>query len=101
MGYLNNDAVQFQQAGLAVRPVEGTGGASALPLVAAGLGATRATLDKRGDDVRKFVAATLRGVQYTVDHPDEAVSISKSYIPGMNDQKQQDSALAVLRATAP
>ncbi|MFJ4670169.1 ABC transporter substrate-binding protein [Kitasatospora purpeofusca] len=101
MGYLNNDAVQFQQAGLAVRPVEGTGGASALPLVAAGLGATRATLDKRGDDVRKFVAATLRGVQYTVDHPDEAVTISKSYIPGMNDQKQQDSALAVLRATAP
>ncbi|MEV0191694.1 ABC transporter substrate-binding protein [Kitasatospora purpeofusca] len=101
MGYLNNDAVQFQQAGLAVRPVEGTGGAPALPLVAAGLGATRATLDKRGDDMRKFVAATLRGVQYTVDHPDEAVTLSKSYIPGMNDQKQQDSALAVLRATAP
>ncbi|SDT80410.1 NitT/TauT family transport system substrate-binding protein [Streptomyces sp. TLI_053] len=101
MGYLNNDAVQFQQAGLAVRAVEGTGDASALPLVAAGLGATRTTLDKRGDDIRKFVAATLRGVQYTVDHPDEAVTLSKSYIPGMNDQKQQDSALAVLRATAP
>ncbi|MFC5666072.1 ABC transporter substrate-binding protein [Kitasatospora misakiensis] len=101
MGYLNNDAVQFQQAGLAVRPVEGTGDASALPLVAAGLGATKATLDQRGDDVRKFVAATLRGVQYTIDHPDEAVSISKTYIPGMNDQKQQDSALAVLKATTP
>ncbi|MGW6917103.1 ABC transporter substrate-binding protein [Kitasatospora sp. NPDC054939] len=101
MGYLNNDAVQFQQAGFAVRPVEGTGGAAALPLVAAGLGAKRATLDKRGDDVRKFVAATLRGVQYTIDHPDEAVSISKTYIPGMNDQKQQDSALAVLKATTP
>ncbi|MFB7664986.1 ABC transporter substrate-binding protein [Kitasatospora sp. NPDC056138] len=101
MGYLNNDAVQFEQAGVAVRPVEGTGGAAALPLAAAGLGATKTTLDQHGDDVKKFVAATLRGVQYTVEHPDEAVSISKTYIPGMNDQKQQASALAVLKATVP
>ncbi|WP_369185756.1 ABC transporter substrate-binding protein [Streptomyces sp. Y1] len=120
MGYLNNDAVQFQQAGLAVRPVEGTGtgtgtgtvegtgtgtgtgaGSDALPLVAAGLGATRATLDQHGEDVRKFLAATLRGVQYTVDHPEEAVAISKTFVPGMNDHKQQEAALAVLKATVP
>lgn len=101
MGYLNNDAVQFQQAGIKVRPVEGTSGTTALPLVAAGLGATEKTLDRRGKEVRKFVAATLRGVQYTLQHPDEAVKISKTYIPGMNDQKQQDSALAVLKATTP
>lgn len=101
MGYLNNDAVQFQQAGIAVRRVEGTDDASALPLVAAGLGATKSTLEQHGDEMRKFVAATLRGVQYTIDHPDEAVSISKSYIPGMSGQKQQDSALAVLKATLP
>ncbi|MGA5821559.1 ABC transporter substrate-binding protein [Kitasatospora sp. NPDC094028] len=100
MGYLNNDAVNFQQAGLAVRPVEGTDTATP-PLVAAGLGATRTTLDQHGDDLRKFIAATLRGVQYTIDHPDEAVTISKTFIPGMNDQKQQDSALAVLKATVP
>ncbi|WUJ19856.1 ABC transporter substrate-binding protein [Streptomyces sp. NBC_00390] len=69
MGYLNNDAVQFQQAGIEVRPVEGTAGTTALPLVAAGLGAAEKTLDQRGDEVRKFVAATLRGVQYTWSTP--------------------------------
>ncbi|WP_244189305.1 ABC transporter substrate-binding protein [Streptomyces incarnatus] len=100
MGYLNNDAVQFQQAGIKVRAVEGAAGSSQLPLVGVGLGATDKTLKQQGDAVRKFVAATLRGVRYTVEHPEEAVSISKAFIPGM-DKKQEESALAVLQATVP
>ncbi|MFF2044083.1 ABC transporter substrate-binding protein [Kitasatospora sp. NPDC058170] len=100
-GYLNNDAVQFAQSGTAVRTIQPAGSASSLPLVAAGLGASRTVLTNRSADLKAFVAATLKGVQYTVDHPDQAVDLSKKFIPGLDDAKKQADALAVLKETVP
>lgn len=100
-GYLNNDAVQFAQSGTAVRSIRATGSGGSLPLVAAGLGVSRSTLSSRQADLKAFVAATFKGVQYVIDHPDQAVTLSAEFVPGLDDPKNRANALAVLKATIP
>jgi len=49
--------------------------------------------------VRAMVAATLEGIQYTMDHPQEAFEISKKYVENLAslpsaDQQVQEQVLA-------
>ncbi len=46
-----------------------------------GLITNEATIAERPDLVRRVVRATLRGLQYTLDHPDEAFAISLEAVP--------------------
>ncbi|KUJ66229.1 taurine ABC transporter substrate-binding protein [Streptomyces albus subsp. albus] len=101
MGYTNNDAISFKESGTPVRAINLSAAGGGQALVGPSLGAQQSTLDNRGDDVRKFVDASLRGMQYTIDHPEEAVKLSEKYIPGLDDGKRQQNALAVLKATRP
>ncbi|WBO69631.1 ABC transporter substrate-binding protein [Streptomyces camelliae] len=101
MGFVNNDQINFEQAGLDVRAIDLAGESSAASLVSSGLGASESFLAKRPGDVRKFVQATLRGVEFTLAHPKEAVELSRSYIPGLTDAKSQALAQKVLKASAP
>ena len=101
MGFVNNDAIQLGRSGNAVRAIGIGAGGGQPPLVASGLGAEKATLDKRGAQIKKFVAATMRGAQATIDDPQGAVRLSAKYVPGLQDPKQQKAALAVLGATIP
>jgi NitT/TauT family transport system substrate-binding protein len=98
MGYINNEPIQAQKAGMAVRtfPV-----ADAQPLVSNGLAALQKELDAHPDQVKAVVAATLRGVAYTRDHPEEAVKLSAKYVPGLNETDKAADALQVLQATIP
>ncbi|GAA2344035.1 MULTISPECIES: ABC transporter substrate-binding protein [Streptomyces] len=101
MGYLNNDAVSFKEAGKDVRSITLNSGSAGDQLVGVGLGAKKKTLDKRGDDIKKFVDASLRGLRYAIDHQDEAIKLSEKYVPGLRGEKQRNNARAVLKATAP
>lgn len=101
MGYSNNEPIQFQQANFAVRTLPLSVAVPSLPLVSNGLGATRAMLSKRPGDMKALVAATLRGVQYTLDHPQQAFDICKKYVPGLTDPKTEVTQLVVLRSTLP
>ncbi|WP_060951792.1 ABC transporter substrate-binding protein [Streptomyces hygroscopicus] len=101
MGYVNNDAVSFEEAGKEVRSMTLDSGRAGDPLVGVGLGAKKKTLDKRGADIRKFVDASLRGLRYAIDHQDEAIKLSEKYVPGLRGEKQRKNARAVLRASAP
>ena len=98
MGYLNNEAIQLQKANFAYRAFDVS---SVQPLISNGLAATQDELDAHPAEIRALVAATLRGVQYTIAHPQDAVSLSKSYVPGLSDSTQAASALTVLQATIP
>lgn len=95
-GYVNNDQVGFDAADVPVRSI-----GDSPPLVAAGIGASQDALDKRSSDMKAFVRATLKGVQYTIDHPDEAVEISKKFVPGLRQAKNLETSKAVLKATIP
>jgi NitT/TauT family transport system substrate-binding protein len=101
MGYLNNESIQFQQANFGVRTLALSDVIHPLPLVSNGLGATSAELKAHGPEVKAAVAAMLRGVQYSIAHPQETLDISKKYVPGLDDPKKAADALAVLKATIP
>lgn len=98
MGYINNEPIQIEKAGMPVRtfPVS-----DVQPLVSNGLVALEETLNEDADAVRAIVAATLRGVQYAIDNPDEAVEIARDYVPTLTGDEQLADARAVLEATLP
>ena len=97
MGYLNNEPIAFQKAGFAVRTLAV---GDVQPLVSNGLAALQSELGAHPDIVKATIKATLRGLDYTLAHPQEAVNLSKHYVPTLNDATQAD-ALAVLQATLP
>ncbi|HLV97892.1 MAG TPA: ABC transporter substrate-binding protein [Ktedonobacterales bacterium] len=101
MGYVNNEAIQFQQASFPVRTLALSDVVPQLPLVSNGLGALQSELDAHASDIKAVVAATLRGVQYTIAHPQQALTISEKYVPGLSDAQNAATALAVLQATIP
>lgn len=98
MGYLNNEPIQFQKAGFAVRTFPAS---AAQPLISNGLATTESELQANPAAVRAFIAATLKGVQYTLAHPQEAVKLSESFVPGLSDSATAATALQVLNATLP
>ncbi len=98
MGFANNDAVQFAQAGVDVRTIPLDG----VPLVGIGLGAHDDLLMDGDDNVLSaVVAATMRGVQDVADDPAAAVEISAEHIPGLADAAAREAALATVEATVP
>ncbi len=101
MGYVNNEPIQFQKANFPVRTLPLSAVVQPLPLVSNGIGALQSELDAHPNDIKALVAATLRGVQYTIDHPQDALNMSKRYVPGLDDPKKAADALAVLQATIP
>ncbi|MBX6341513.1 MAG: ABC transporter substrate-binding protein, partial [Thermomicrobiaceae bacterium] len=82
MGYLNNEPLQFQKAGFAVRTIPV---AESQPLISNGLAALEKQLADHPDEVKAVVAATLKGVEYVSQHPEDAVKLSEKYVPGLND----------------
>jgi NitT/TauT family transport system substrate-binding protein len=98
MGYLNNEPIQLQKQGMAVRTIDV---ASAQPLISNGIAALRSTLNAHPDQVKAFIAATLKAVDYSIAHPQEAVEISKADVPGLDTPTNAADALTVLKATLP
>ncbi len=94
VGYSNNEPLQLQKQGLAVRTFNVS---DYQPLVSNGLIATQDTLHNSPQMVKAFVKATLQGLHDVIANPTEAISISQSYIPGLNVA----NATAVLQATIP
>lgn len=101
MGYANNDAVRFAQAGIAVRTLPLAEDQAAVPLVGVGLGAADQVLQTRAEDLRKVINAVRKGIDDLVADPNKAVEAAKKYIPNLSVPAQQQSALATLQATIP
>lgn len=99
MGYANNEPLLIQKAGMSVRTFDVNNAEH--PLVSNGLAAMESVLKARGGDIKKLVAATMKGVQYVLAHPQDAVNLSKSFVPGLDVGSAATDALAVLQATLP
>ena len=94
VGYSNNEPLQLQKQGFAVRTFAVS---DYQPLVSNGIISTEDTLHNQPQLVQRFVQATLKGLKYVIANPADAVQISKSYIPGMDPVR----AMSVLEATIP
>ena len=100
MGFVNNDAVQFERAGFPVRVIE-VQPADAQQLVGPAMGASQATIDARGADLELLGQALAKATQWVIDHPQETVDLSAAYIPTLTTDDAKAAALATLEATVP
>lgn len=97
VGYATNEPVLLQQQGQQVNVLRV---ADLLPLASNGTVVSDQLITQEPELVRGFMLATLRGVQDTLDNPDEAFEISLKQIPEaqLGDPQLQRQ---VLQATLP
>jgi len=82
VGYSANEPIQLRAQGIPVTEVRV---ADYAQLAANGLLASEKVIAENPDLVHAFVGAFLKGLQYTMDNPDEAFTLSESYIPNFTD----------------
>jgi NitT/TauT family transport system substrate-binding protein len=97
VGYANNEPIQLEQSGV---PVDVLYVADYVNLVANGLISNDQTVAEQPELVAAIVGATLRGVAYTLEHPDEALAITQVHVPEIaKDEASLARARAVLAAS--
>jgi len=87
--YAMNEPVQLREAGYSLDVIYMADYAN---LVSNGLITNEQTIAEQPELVQGLVQATLRGLRYTIEHPDEAFEISKKYVPeiaGENEALQE------------
>jgi len=93
--YISNEPVQLRRAGMEVRVIEVS---DYMNLVANGIVTNESLLRDNPDLVRSMVRASLRGLAYTLEHPDEAFTIARQFVPDMTDE-DAPTQRAVLEAS--
>ncbi|MEA3459637.1 MAG: ABC transporter substrate-binding protein [Chloroflexota bacterium] len=89
--YLMNEPVQLRQMGHEVSIIRVS---DYIGLVSNGLITNERTIAERPELVRGLVRAALRGLCYTIDHPDEAFAVCKNFLPEMENEPVQRAVLA-------
>lgn len=82
VGYTANEPIQLRARGIAVTEIRV---ADYSQLAANGLLASEKVIAEEPEMVRAFVGAFLKGLQYTIENPDEAFTLSESHIPNFAD----------------
>jgi NitT/TauT family transport system substrate-binding protein len=93
VGYANNEPLQLTAQGEAINVIYV---ADVVDMVANGLITNEALIEQDPEQVRRFVRATLRGLDDTLADPAGAFEISKQYVEGLDDERY-----GVLEASLP
>jgi NitT/TauT family transport system substrate-binding protein len=93
VGYANNEPVQLTGMGEDINMLYV---ADYIDMVANGIITNEETMATNPAMVKGFTRALLRGLQFTLDNPEEAYEISKAYVEGLDD-----SRMPVLQASLP
>jgi len=93
--YIANEPVQLIQAGVKVDVIQV---ADYIDLVSNGIITNETLIRENPDLVRRMVRASLRGLEYTLAHPDEAFAIARKAVPEITDQ-DAPTQRAVLEAS--
>lgn len=91
--YIANEPIQMEAQGY---PVDVIKVSDYLKLVANGLITNEKSLEEDPELVRGMIKGLLLGIQYSIDHPDEAYEISKKFVENLDkaDQDVQKQVLA-------
>jgi NitT/TauT family transport system substrate-binding protein len=82
VGYAANEPIQLRAQGVAVTEIRV---ADYVQLASNGILASEKVITENPELVRAFVGAFLKGLEDTVANPDEALTMSESYIPNFAD----------------
>ena len=78
--YISNEPIKLAAEGYEVHTLAS---ADYISLVANGLVTSEEVIKEHPDLVRAMVRATLKGIQYTIDHQEEAFTISEKYVENL------------------
>lgn len=93
--YVANEPVQLEAQGASINLLKVS---DAIDLVANGLVTNEKTMNENPELVKAMIAATLKGIQYTIDNPDEAYDISKKYVDNLASADQAVQKQVLLRS---
>jgi NitT/TauT family transport system substrate-binding protein len=82
VGYAANEPIQLRARGIAVTEIRV---ADYVQLASNGILASEKVIEENPELVRAFVSVFLKGLADTIANPDEAFSISESYIPNFSE----------------
>ena len=82
VGYAANEPIELRSRGIAVTELRV---ADYVQLASNGILASEKVIAENPDLVRAFIGAFLKGLQDTLDNPDEAFTLSESHIPNFSD----------------
>ncbi len=88
--YANNEPIQLDARG---HPVNVFRVAEYVDLASNGILTNEVTLAENPDLVRGMIRATLRGLKDTIDDPEAAFQIAKSYVEGLDQLSPEDQDL--------
>ncbi len=86
VGYLANEPVQLKHQGFDIDVIAV---ADYVQLVSNGLITNQKTIDEKPELVRRMVQATIKGIRYTVEHPQEAYEICFAYVEGLEEAERE------------
>ena len=79
--YISNEPFKLAAEGYQVNTLAS---ADYISLVANGLVTSETVIENHPDLVSAMVQGTLKGIQYTIDHPEEAFTISEKYVENLD-----------------
>ncbi len=82
VGYAANEPIQLKAQGIDVTELRV---ADSVQLASNGLLASEKVIKENPELVKSFVGAFLKGLQYTIENPDDAYALSATYIPNFAD----------------
>lgn len=95
-GYVMNEPVMLREQGEEINVIRVS---DSFPLASDGIVVNEKLVQEEPELVRAFVQATLKGVEYTINNPDEAFEISLKQLPELTDPEAQKLQRSVLAET--
>ena len=86
VGYIANEPVQLAAQGYDLNVILVS---DYLDLVSNGIITNETTLVENPELVQRMISATLKGIQYAVEHPEEAFEACFKYVEGLEGADQQ------------
>jgi NitT/TauT family transport system substrate-binding protein len=83
--YIANEPAQLESMGEEVNVLKVS---DAMQMVGNGLVTSEEVLVENPELVRAMTLATIRSIQYTIDHPDEAYEIAKKYVTNLESANE-------------
>lgn len=83
--YIANEPAQLESMGEEVNVLKVS---DAMQMVGNGLVTSEEVLAENPELVRAMTQATIRSIQYTIDHPDEAYEIAKKYVTNLESANE-------------